>query len=202
MAMQVVHDSAALLESLRGNDTQVVLGFFGDFSESSRRAKPAFERFCSEHPQQPAWLVDVGKIRDLHQRFGVASVPTVIVVKGESVLRKFVGEQPDGFYDWALLDHAAPAAGGDSADKKPSHSVAVYVTDTCPWCTRVKSYLRKNGVSYREINVSRDEREARRMVEKSGQQGVPQVDIDGQMIVGFDRARIDSLLGLKGTAEA
>jgi glutaredoxin-like YruB-family protein len=202
MAMQVVQDSTALLDSLRGGDAPVVLGFFGEFSESSRRARPAFEKFCSEHPQQPAWLVDVGATRDLHQRFGVASVPTVIVVRGEAVLRKFVGVQPDGFYDWALLDQAAPAPAADGTDKKPSHSVVVYVTDTCPWCTRVKAYLRKNGVSYREINVSRDEREARRMVEKSGQQGVPQVDIDGHVVVGFDRARIDSLLGIKGSADA
>jgi len=202
MTMQVVHDSASLLDSLRASEAPVVLGFFGEFSEPSRRARPAFERFCAQHPDQPAWLVDVGITRDVHQHFGVGAVPTVLVVKGGAVLRKFVGAQPDGFYDWALLDHVTRSASDGDADKKPSHSVTVYVTDTCPWCTRVKAYLRNNGVPYREINVQRDEQEARRMVQKSGQQGVPQVDIDGEMVVGFDRRRIDTLLGIKGSAEA
>ncbi len=202
MPMQVVHDSAAFLESLRASDAPVVLGFFGEFSEASRRARPAFERFCAKHPDQPAWIVDVGITRDVHQRFGVGSVPTVLVVKSGAVLRKFVGAQPDGFYDWALLDHVKRSPSDRDADKKPSHSVTVYVTDTCPWCTRVKTYLRKNGVPYREINVQRDEQAARRMVQKSGQQGVPQVDIDGEMVVGFDRQRIDTLLGIKGSADS
>lgn len=202
MGMQLVRDGAALVESLSSTDVPVVLGFFGEFSESSKKARPAFEKFCADHPEQPAWVIDVAATPDVHKRFGVASVPTVLVVKGDAVLRKFVGIQPEGFYDWALLEHRGSAPAGEGADKKPAHSVAVYVTDTCPWCTRVKSYLRKNGVPYREINVSRDQNEARRMVEKSGQQGVPQIDIDGHMVVGFDRTRIDSLLGLRATAEA
>jgi glutaredoxin-like YruB-family protein len=72
----------------------------------------------------------------------------------------------------------------------------VYTTDVCPWCTRVKSYLRQNDVQFREINVQHDASAARRMVERSGQQGVPQVDIDGRVVVGFDKGKIDALLGL------
>ena len=60
----------------------------------------------------------------------------------------------------------------------------------------MKSYLKQNGVKFREINVQHDQQAARRMVERSGQQGVPQIDIDGLVVVGFDKARIDSLLGL------
>jgi len=72
----------------------------------------------------------------------------------------------------------------------------VFVTDTCPWCTKVKSYLRQNDVRYDEINVQRDESAMRKMVARSGQQGVPQIDIDGSFVVGFDKPRIDALLGL------
>jgi glutaredoxin-like YruB-family protein len=74
--------------------------------------------------------------------------------------------------------------------------VIVYTTDVCPWCTRVKAYLRQNAIPFREINVQRDQSAARRMVERSGQQGVPQLDIDGRVVVGFDKTRIDSLLGI------
>jgi glutaredoxin-like YruB-family protein len=201
MAMQIVDDSSALLASLRNTDEPVVLGFFGDFSEASRRARSAFERFCASHPDRPAWLIDVGSNRDLHKHFGVTSVPTVLVVRKQAVLRKFVGEQPEGFYDWALAEHVRKPTSTDTS-AKPSHSVTVYVTDTCPWCSRVKAYLRKNAIAFREVNVSRDEQEARRMVQRSGQQGVPQIDIDGQIIVGFDKPKIDSALGLRGTADA
>ena len=72
--------------------------------------------------------------------------------------------------------------------------VTVYSTPTCPSCHAVKRYLRQRGVPFRDVDVSRDRREAERMVHKSGQTGVPVVEINGQIIVGFDRARIDRAL--------
>ena len=76
------------------------------------------------------------------------------------------------------------------------HSVVVFSTPTCPWCTRLKAYLKQNKVAFRDVDVSRDATAARDMVSRSGQMGVPQAWIDGQVVVGFDRARVDSLLGL------
>lgn len=75
--------------------------------------------------------------------------------------------------------------------------VTVYSTPTCPWCNAVKRYLRQRGVRFRDVDVSRDRREAERMVHKSGQTGVPVVEINGQIIVGFDRARIDRALSVR-----
>ena len=77
-----------------------------------------------------------------------------------------------------------------------THRVIVYSTPTCPWCTAAKSYLRGQGVSFRDVDVSRDVAAARNMVHRTGQMGVPVVEIDGQAIVGFDRGRIDAALGL------
>ena len=79
------------------------------------------------------------------------------------------------------------------------HRVIVFTTPTCPWCTRVKSYLRSRGIKFREVDVARDQAAARDLVRRTGQMGVPVVEIDGRPIVGFDQARIDSLLGLKST---
>ncbi|ABN51474.1 MAG TPA: NrdH-redoxin [Hungateiclostridium thermocellum] len=73
--------------------------------------------------------------------------------------------------------------------------VIVYTTPTCPWCTRVKEYLDQKGVQYREVNVAADRNAAMEMIRKSGQRGVPVVDIDGNIVVGFDQGKIDSLIG-------
>ncbi len=74
------------------------------------------------------------------------------------------------------------------------HTITVYSTPTCSWCTAVKEYLRSRQVAFEEVDVSADMTRAMEMVEKSGQQGVPVIDIDGEIIVGFDRTRIDALL--------
>jgi len=76
------------------------------------------------------------------------------------------------------------------------HEVIVYTTPTCPWCEMVKRYLQARGIPYTEIDVSADYNAAMEMVRKSGQTGVPVVEIDGEIVVGFDRERIDQLLGL------
>ena len=76
------------------------------------------------------------------------------------------------------------------------HRVLVFTTPTCPWCTRAKQYLRQHDVRFREVDVSRDASAARDLVRRTGQMGVPVVEIDGRPIVGFDKSRIDSLLGL------
>lgn len=197
MALQRVDDGDAFLSALRGAGDPVVVGFFGDFSEASKEAKPAFEAFCADHPEQDSYLVDVAQTKNVHGNLGVSTVPTVLLVKGDAVLRKVMGVQSATFYTRALLDHTA-AHKADGSEGKRAHRVTVYVTDTCPWCSRVKTYLRQNNVRFHEINVSRDPSAAQRMVARSGQQGVPQVDIDGTMIVGFDKGRIDTLLELAG----
>ncbi|MBT8224744.1 MAG: glutaredoxin family protein [Dactylosporangium sp.] len=79
------------------------------------------------------------------------------------------------------------------------HRVIVFTTPTCPWCTRAKSYLRQHRIAFREVDVSRDPTAARDLVRRTGQTGVPVVEIDGKPIVGFDRARVDRALGLTGT---
>lgn len=76
------------------------------------------------------------------------------------------------------------------------HAVTVYTTPTCPWCQMVKRYLEARGIPYTEVDVAADHTAAMEMVRKSGQTGVPVVEIDGEIVVGFDRERIDQLLGL------
>lgn len=80
--------------------------------------------------------------------------------------------------------------------KRRQPRVVVFSTPTCPHCRNAKRYLRQRGVRFTDVDVSRDPRAARDMVRISGQQGVPVITINGRPIVGFDRAKIDRLLGL------
>ena len=73
-------------------------------------------------------------------------------------------------------------------------AVTVYSTDTCPWCDRAKTYLRANNVPFVEKNVAHDYNAAVEMVRRSGQQGVPVITTDDEVILGFDQARLAKLV--------
>ncbi|HTY45418.1 MAG TPA: glutaredoxin domain-containing protein [Patescibacteria group bacterium] len=77
-------------------------------------------------------------------------------------------------------------------DKK----ITVYSTPTCPYCIRVKQFLREQNVPFEDIDVAANDQAAEVMIQKSGQMGVPVLDIDGEIIVGFDKAKITQVLGL------
>ncbi len=74
------------------------------------------------------------------------------------------------------------------------HNVTVYSTPTCPYCVYAKNYFIKNGVVFKDVDVSRDRTAAQEMVTKSGQMGVPVIDIDGNILVGFQPDEFDKLL--------
>ncbi len=78
------------------------------------------------------------------------------------------------------------------ADKK----VKIYSTPTCPFCMMAKKFLKENNVDFEDIDVSSDQAKAEELVRKSGQMAVPVIDIEGEIIVGFDREKIKKALGL------
>ncbi|OGM01339.1 NrdH-redoxin [Candidatus Woesearchaeota archaeon RBG_13_36_6] len=72
--------------------------------------------------------------------------------------------------------------------------VKVYSTSTCPWCNVTKDFLRKHNIVFEDINVGEDSKAAQEMVKKSGQRGVPVIDIDGTIIIGFNEQAIKKAL--------
>lgn len=74
------------------------------------------------------------------------------------------------------------------------HSVKVYSTPTCPYCIRAKDYLKQKNIQFANIDVSADKAGLDEMVKASGQMGVPVIVVDAEVIVGFDRERIEELL--------
>ncbi len=73
--------------------------------------------------------------------------------------------------------------------------IKIYTTQTCPYCVMAKDYFKQKGVQYEELDVSGDEKAREEMINKSNQMGVPVLDIDGVIIVGFNRSEIDKVLG-------
>ena len=76
-------------------------------------------------------------------------------------------------------------------------SIVIYSTPTCPFCVMAKNFFKKHNVSYAEKDVSSDQEAAQEMVKKSGQMGVPVIEIDEKIIIGFDQEKIAELLKIK-----
>ncbi len=137
---------------------------------------------------------DVNEVKDIHPEFGVTSVPTLLYFE-KGHLRNLVKgcHKPEQFN--AIFDKSAVQI-TTNGEKKPHKNVTVYTTPTCTWCNTIKRHLQEYGIRYREVDVSRDQKAAEEMVKRSGQQGVPQTDINGEIIIGFDKPRINRLLGI------
>ncbi|OGM97049.1 MAG: NrdH-redoxin [Candidatus Yanofskybacteria bacterium RIFCSPHIGHO2_02_FULL_38_22b] len=76
-------------------------------------------------------------------------------------------------------------------------NIKIYSTPTCPWCKKAKQYLDEKEIKYESIDVSLNQEAQKEMIDKSGQMGVPVIDIDGKIIVGFDKEEINQILNIK-----
>jgi glutaredoxin-like YruB-family protein len=74
--------------------------------------------------------------------------------------------------------------------------VKVYSTPFCPYCTMAKEFLKKHQIEFEEVNVQENRAAAIEMIKKSGQNGVPVIEIDGRIIVGFDEPALREALGI------
>jgi len=75
--------------------------------------------------------------------------------------------------------------------------IIIYGTDSCPWCHKAREFMKEHKVKFTDKNVGEDQKAAQEMIKKSGQQGVPVIDVDGEIIVGFDEEKLRSLLKIK-----
>ena len=75
--------------------------------------------------------------------------------------------------------------------------IRVFSTPTCPFCYTLKEFLKDKNIEFVDVDVSQDEKAREEMTQKSGQIGVPVIDINGEFIAGFDREKIVKLLGIE-----
>lgn len=182
------------LIELAGKSKKAYLLLWKRGSDLSESAFRNLSEASHAQTEVQVFTADVSMVRDIHPVFGITSVPALLELSEGKLTNVIKGSHDTAFYK-ALLDDAffrsIPAD-----DSKPTRSVTVYTTPTCSWCNALKSWLRKNRIAFREVDVSRDERMAQELVRKSGQMGVPQTEIDGQIVVGFNQARLKELLGI------
>lgn len=182
----------SLKETLLANEKAWLL-LYKKGSSQSDCAYTNFEKVSQELTSNSLFSADVNEVRDIHPEYGITSVPTLLQFEKGNLKKMIKGcHQPEQFKS-AIEENTYVSVSGDN---KPQKNVVVYTTPTCSWCTTVKRHLDANHIKYREVNVAADMKAAEAMVKKSGQQGVPQTEINGQIVVGFDKNRINSLLGI------
>jgi glutaredoxin-like YruB-family protein len=137
------------------------------------------------------FVADVAQVRDIHDKFGIKSVPALLAFEKGVFQNVVKGCNHPGFYQ-SFFEHASYSG----VDEAGQPAVTVYTTPTCSWCNTLKSHLRNHKIRFHEVDVSSDPSLAEELVRKSGQQGVPQTEINGEIIVGFDKTRINRLLNI------
>lgn len=183
-----------LLENLKANKSGYVL----IYKEGSETSECAYKNFMLLNNGDNTFLavVNVAKVRDVHPNYNITSAPTLIQFENGKMVKTIKGCQTKQYYESMIKNNFSTIT--DTAEEtKRQKPVVVYSTPSCPWCNRLKKYLRENNIKFRDIDVSKDTKAAEEMLRKSGQQGVPQADIAGQIVVGFDKKKIDKLLNIK-----
>lgn len=184
-----------LQEKLEGQERTYVL-IYKKGSEQSECAFNHFNEASKEIKNIQLLAVDVSEVRDVHPHYHVSSAPTMLEFEKQNQKNLIKGCHESSFFR-AMLEDAVYHTEAKK-EGKTQKRVTVYSTPTCTWCNTLKSYLKQNRIRFNDIDVSRDQNAAQEMVRRSGQQGVPQTDINGTMIVGFDKKRINELLEIQG----
>jgi len=192
--MEKIRSYSEFLEKSASSDKSFLLLHKSD-SEQSKCAFQSLEDAGKTENTVPVYSADVTEVRDIHTRFGITSVPALLVFASGEFENAIKGCQDPDYYK-ALMESAFFQAKA-KAEGKVAKRVTVYSTPTCSWCNTLKSWLRKNHVQFSDVDISRDERAAQDLVARSGQQGVPQTDINGQIVVGFNQAKLQELLEIQ-----
>lgn len=182
------------LESIAGDKKRTFLLLYKSGTENSDCTIKALLGAVTADMDDITFLrADVKNVRDIHTKYGIETVPALLEFRSGRLNNIFKGCNSPGFYSSVIK-------GGNNVStvtaEKKQKNVTVYSTPTCTFCNSLKSYLKERNVQFRDIDVSVDQKAAAQMVNKSGQQGVPQTDINGQIIIGFDKKKIDNLLEL------
>jgi len=172
----------------------ILFVFYTETSQKSKEAMKKLQEFEETNKSIPIYLINAAQVRDIHPVYGINTVPSVLVFKDGEKINIIYGIQSKEYYEDLLLE--ATSVSSDSGKKV--NRIIVYTSDGCPWCSRAKAYLREMKMPFREVNVARKQSDAEKLVKKTGQMGTPQININGTFVVGFDKPRIDRLLGIKG----
>jgi len=189
--METINSHNDLTKKVKDKEKVFVL-LYKQGSEQSECAYQNLTQTLNGENSIPVFSADVSKVRDIHEKYGITSVPSLLVFEKGNFSNVIKGCHDSAYYK-SVLQNAIYQAKARAEGKVPK-TVVVYSTPTCSWCNTLKAWLRRNGIPFRDVDVSKDERQAQELVRRSGQQGVPQTEINGKIVVGFDEARLKTLL--------
>lgn len=189
-----VNSHKELLDRISKEERAYVL-LYKEGSELSECARKNIEKAANSHNDLTLHMVNVAYVRDIHPVYGITSVPTLLTFKKGQFKNTFKGCNDPNYYK-TIFENLITAS-SITAEGKPHKRIVVYSTPSCPWCSALKNYLRSQNIPFRDVDVSRDQHSAEELVRRTGQQGVPQAEINGQWVIGFDKKRIDQLLEIE-----
>ncbi|MBN2172907.1 MAG: glutaredoxin family protein [Bacteroidales bacterium] len=195
MKIAEVNSFDDLMEKIKEQDRSVLL-LFKKGSEQSECSLKNLQELKDQEIGISVFTADVSHVRDIHEKYHITSVPVMLEFEKGRFINVLKGCHKPDFYK-SFFENAVYSARAGREGEIPQKRVTVYSTPTCSWCNTLKTHLKKNGIRYTDIDVSRDQNAAQEMQRKSGQMGVPQTDINGEVIVGFDKTRINNLLGIQ-----
>jgi glutaredoxin-like YruB-family protein len=162
-------------------------------SEQCSCAYTNLEKATRKLKSMIVFTADVTDVKDIHQQYGITSVPSLLLFEKGNITGVVKGCHNPDYYQ-SLAENSASGVNVIGNNEKPAKRVTVFSTPTCSWCNTLKTWLNKNNIRYTDIDVSADQRAAEELVRRSGQQGVPQTDINGRIVVGFDQQKLKELL--------
>ncbi len=164
-------------------------------SEQSNCAYQNISNAFDDQLETRILTADVTTVKDIHEKYGITSVPSFLVFVNSKLTNIIKGCHESNYYK-ALTENVVFQI-KKSQEAKIAKRVTVYSTPSCSWCNTLKMWLQKNNITYTDVDVSRDQNAAESLVRRTGQQGVPQTDINGQIVVGFNQPRLQELLEIK-----
>lgn len=194
MSMKKLESYNELIKVLQNNEKNFLLLYKSTGSEINDCALMNLTEISKDNKAVNIYSADVSVVSDIHSNYNINSVPVLLEFERENLLSVYKGCNNTDFYKNILKGKSSNTRINGKSENRPI--VIVYSTPTCSWCNTLKSYLRKNSIIFRDIDVSKNESEAKSMVQRSGQQGVPQSVINGEIVVGFDKNRINKLLNI------
>ncbi len=178
-----------------GNNSKSILLLYKSGHRESECAYKNLEQAMRNMDSISAFTADVNTVLDIHPHYGVVNVPSLLVFEKGNFKEAVKGCHSNEEY-FSLVDSIYQHENTTISSQK-SLNVTVYSTPTCSWCTAVKRWLQENKVGYLDVDITRNEKAALHIMKRSGHQGVPQIDVNGQLVVGFNLTKLKELLEIQ-----
>lgn len=186
--------SVTNIQQLEKKEKLKIVVFYTEKSQKSLETLEIFKEFYQDYSDIPFYSVNAGEVKTIHPVYNIDSVPAVLVIKNNQDFNVIYGKQKRSYYEMIMSN--TPRT-DDQGNQIVQPNVTVYSTPSCTYCNQLKSYLRKHRIMFSDIDIAADPQAARDLQQKTGQTGVPQTDINGEIILGFDRPKIDEMLNIQ-----